>query len=182
MKEELKLVEPTMEYKEQVMEYRKTFLDNMELKIEIPQIKDWEKVNQLAKQVHKLHVHWRPDLFLDVENVISIEDFEKLVENEEIVIAKLEKEIVGYMVFNIKEKIRNTMKYRKQLSIEAICVDEKYRSKGIGTKLLNYAKKIGKEKNCTNLYLTVNEENEGAIKLYEKFGFKVKNIAYSIDI
>lgn len=30
MKEELKLVEPTMEYKEQVMEYRKTFLDNNE--------------------------------------------------------------------------------------------------------------------------------------------------------
>ena len=30
MKEKLKLVEPTMEYKEQVMEYRKTFLDNNE--------------------------------------------------------------------------------------------------------------------------------------------------------
>ena len=30
MKEELKLVEPTMEYKEQVMEYRKNFLENNE--------------------------------------------------------------------------------------------------------------------------------------------------------
>ena len=30
MKEELKLVEPTIEYKEQVMEYRKIFLDNNE--------------------------------------------------------------------------------------------------------------------------------------------------------
>ena len=86
----------------------------MEVKIETPQIKDWENVNELAKQVHKLHVHWRPDLFLDVENVISVEDFEKLVENEEIVIAKLEDEIVGYMVFNIKDIIRKTMKYRKQ--------------------------------------------------------------------
>lgn len=154
----------------------------MELKIEIPQIKDWEKVNELAKQVHKLHVNWRPDLFLDVENVISVEDFEKLVENEEIIVAKSEDKIVGYVMYNIKEIDRPTMKYRKQLSIEAICVEEKSRTQGIGTKLLNYAKKIGEEKNCTNLYLTVNEENEGAIKLYEKFGFKVKNIAYSIDI
>jgi len=31
-------------------------------------------------------------------------------------------------------------------------------------------------------YLTVNEENVSAIKLYEEFGFKVKSIAYSMQI
>ncbi len=43
-------------------------------------------------------------------------------------------------------------------------------------------KKIGKENNCTDLYLTVNKENENAIKVYEEFGFKVKSIAYSMQI
>ena len=61
-------------------------------------------------------------------------------------------------------------------------VDEKCRGNGIGTALLEYAKKIGKENNCTDIYLTVNEENEGAIKLYESFGLKLKNIAYSMEI
>lgn len=154
----------------------------MELKIETPQIKDWKKVNELANQVQEIHVCWRPDLFLSVDNVISQEDFEKMVENKEIVVAKLKDEIVGYIMFNIRELIRITMRYRKQLSIEAICVDEKYRGKGIGTALLYYAKKIGKENNCTDIYLTVNEENESAIKLYERFGLKVKNIAYSMEI
>ena len=32
------------------------------------------------------------------------------------------------------------------------------------------------------MYLTVNQENESAIKVYEKFGFKVKNIAYMMKI
>lgn len=41
---------------------------------------------------------------------------------------------------------------------------------------------IAKTKGCTDLYLTVNKENENAIKVYEKFGFKVKNIAYMMKI
>ena len=51
----------------------------MELKIEIPQIEDWKRVNELARQVQEIHVCWRPDLFLSVENVINQEDFERLV-------------------------------------------------------------------------------------------------------
>ena len=74
------------------------------------------------------------------------------------------------------------MRYRKQLNIEAICVDENCRGNGIGTLLLEHIKKIGKEQGCTDMYLTVNQENENAIKVYEKFGFKVKNIAYMMKI
>jgi len=59
---------------------------------------------------------------------------------------------------------------------------KKMRGKGIGTSLLKHAKKIGKENNCTDIYLTVNEENKNAISVYEKFGMKIKNIGYSMQI
>lgn len=154
----------------------------MQITIEIPKIKDFKKVNKLAKQVHELHVNWRPDLFLSVDEVISKEDFEKMIQANEIFVAKIQDEILGYITINIKEKNNHSMKYRKQLQIEAICVDEKSRGKGIGTELLKYVRKFGKENNCTDLYLTVNEENANAIKVYEEFGFKVKSIAYSMQI
>lgn len=154
----------------------------MEIIIEIPKIEDFKKVNKLAKQVHELHVNWRPDLFFSVDEVISKECFEEMIQVKEIFVAKIQDEIVGYMTFNIKEKNNPSMRYRKQLQIEAICVDEKNREKGIATELLKYAKKFGKENNCTDIYLAVNEENENAIKVYEKFGFKVKSIAYSMQI
>ncbi len=150
--------------------------------IEIPRIEDFNKVNELAKQVHELHVNWRPDLFLSVDEVISKEDFEKMIQAKEIFVAKIEDEIVGYITINIKEKINPSMRYRKQLQIEAICVDEKTRGKGIGTQLLKHIKQYGKENDCTDIYLTVNEENVSAIKMYEEFGFKVKSIAYSMQI
>lgn len=154
----------------------------METIIEIPKLEDLREVNKLAQQVHELHVNWRPDLFLSVDEVISKEDFEEMIQSEEIFIAKIQDEIVGYITFNIKEKKNPNMRYRKQLQIEAVCVDEKNRGKGIGTELLRKVKEFAKENNCTDLYLTVNEENKSAIRVYEEFGFKVKSIAYSMQI
>ena len=114
----------------------------MLITIEIPQIKDFNRVNKLAKQVHELHVNWRPNLFLSVDEVISKENFEEKIQAKEIFVAKIEDEIVGYITFNVKEKDNPSMRYRKQLQIEAICVDEKNRGKGIGTELLKYVKKF----------------------------------------
>lgn len=152
------------------------------MQIELPKIENFKRVNELAKQVHEIHVNWRPDLFFSVDEVISKEAFEEMIQTNRIFVAKIENEIVGYVTFSIEEKNNPSMRYRKQLQIQAICVDEKYRGKGIGTELLNYVKDFGKENNCTDLYLTVNEENKDAINLYEKFGFKVKSIAYSMQI
>lgn len=154
------------------------------MEIIIPNIKDYESVNKLAVQVHELHVEWRPDLFNSVEKVITEEEFKEMIDNKEIYVAVLYKQIVGYIIFNIKEKKNQNPKfrYRKQLNIDAMCVDENYRGKGIGTTLLNFAKQVGLDNECTDMYLTVNEENIGAIKTYEKFGLKVKNIAYSMKL
>lgn len=154
----------------------------MEIIIETPNLNDLNQINKLAKQVHDIHVNWRPDLFKKVEEVISREQLEELIANKEIFVAKLENRIVGYVTIKIVEKTNPSMRYRVQISIEAICVDEKARGKGIGTKLLEYVREYGKQNGCTDMYLTVNEENENAINLYEKFGFRVKSIAYSMEI
>lgn len=154
----------------------------MDILVDVPKKEDLNLVNKIAKQVQDLHVKWRPDLFLNVDEVITKENFEEKIQNKEIFVAKLQNEIVGYITFNINEKNNPIMRYRKQLSIEAIGVDENNRGKGIGTSLLEHVKNEAKKNNCTDMYLTVNEENKGAIKLYEKFGFKVKNISYSMKI
>lgn len=152
------------------------------MEIIVPQQTDWEKVNNLAIQVHELHVGWRPDIFLSSKIVITQERFCELIENTQIFVAKENDEIVGYITFDIKERENPIMRFRKQLSIDAMCVDKTCRHKGIGTKLLEFVKEYGLKNNCTDLYLTVNEENIPGIKTYEKFGFRVKNIAYSMQI
>lgn len=153
-----------------------------EIEIVQPKIENQVEINNLAKQVHKLYVNWNSDMFLDVEQVIPIERLEKLLETESIYIARLENKIVGYIIIDIKEKDNGFMRYRKILSIDTLCIDEKFRRQGIGTKMLEFAKRLGKEKNCTDMHLTVNPNNKNAIKVYENFGMKVNNISYMVKL
>ena len=152
------------------------------LKIIQPTIDEWSKINELAKQVHKLHINWNSDLFLDVEEIISMERLNKLLETNSIYVAKVNGEIVGYIIIDIKEKDNGLMRYRKLLSIDTLCIDEDFRGQGIGTKILEFAKNIAKEQNCTDMHLTVNPNNENAIKVYEKFGMKVYNLSYIMKL
>lgn len=158
-------------------------MDNiMEITIEIPRIEEQKEINELAKQVHKLHVNWRPDLFLDVEEVIPKDRLKDLLDDKSIYVAKFEGRLVGYIIIDIIEKKNNFMRYRKLLEIDTLCIDENYRGKGIGTKLLEFAKELGRKNQCTDIYLTVSPENENAIKVYESFGMRVKGISYMKEI
>ena len=153
-----------------------------ELKIVQPTINEQHEINELAKQVHKLHVNWNPDLFLNVNEVISIERLNNLLETNSIYVGKIDDKIVGYIIIDIREKENGFMRYRKLLTIDTICIDKDFRGQGIGTKMLEFAKSIAKSQNCTDMHLTVNPNNENAIKVYEKFGMGVHNLSYMMKL
>jgi ribosomal protein S18 acetylase RimI-like enzyme len=56
-----------------------------------------------------------------------------------------------------------------------IAVDEKSRGQGIGSFILKEGIKLAKEKGCKRVVLDVDIENEGALRLYERFGFRKFN-------
>ena len=56
--------------------------------------------------------------------------------------------------------------------IQTICVSEKYRGMGIGTKLLEFSEKRILSYS-PNIFICVSSFNSGAIRLYESFGFKL---------
>lgn len=53
---------------------------------------------------------------------------------------------------------------------------KEYRGKKLGTKLFEELESWARENKVTRLELTVVKSNEGAIKLYEKSGFKIEGI------
>ena len=150
--------------------------------IEVPNIQDYKSIEKLAQQVHNLHVNWRPDIFVSANNILSIEELQEMITNNEIFVARIDDNVVGYVIFKICEKNSRGLRYRKRLNIEVICVDAENRGSGIGTKLLEHMKQYAKANECTDMYLTVNEENENARRVYENFGMRIKNVAYSLRI
>ena len=96
---------------------------------------------------------------------------EKLYEQEKGVgfwLIAWEKKIpVGHIQLKIKK-----LKKRGCTHIESLGVGEKYRKKGIATKLMNFSEVLAKKKGFDNLGLAVEKDNKFLINLYVKKGYE----------
>ena len=80
----------------------------------------------------------------------------------------------GYFEHDELRGFIHLIKLVDELEIINIVVDKKYRNQGIGSKLLEYV--FSNVDGIKNVFLEVNVNNKNAIKLYEKYDFKLINI------
>lgn len=135
--------------------------------------KDIEKIEDLLSQVDMVHHNGRPDIF-KIGNKYSEEELKELLNNKQrpiLVSVNETDEVVGYC-FGIfqQHKDNSILTDIKTLYIDDLCVDEKFRGKGVGKELYEAALSLAKEKGCYNLTLNVWSCNESAIRFYESMG------------
>lgn len=65
--------------------------------------------------------------------------------------------------------------------LEDVFVDEAYRSKGIGRKLVEAAMAAAKEEKCYKIICTSRHGKEELHKWYEGFGFKNHGVEFRLD-
>ena len=82
---------------------------------------------------------------------------------KEIYVAKIGEDIAAFVILQLGGTFKGY--------IQTICVDEEYRGKGLGKKLLHFCEERIL-KIAPNLFICVSSFNTGAIQLYEEFGFK----------
>ncbi len=78
-----------------------------------------------------------------------------------------EDNIIGFISYSII--------YDRAEIIDVI-IDEKYRHKGYGKKLVSEVIGLASDNNCNNITLEVNESNKAAIKLYKNMGFEIVGV------
>ena len=83
-------------------------------------------------------------------------------------VAQYDNIVVGYIIFWIR--------YEDEGHIISLAVDEKYRKKGFGKELVNYAVNIFENCNVREIKLEVRISNKGARKFYIKMGFEEKKV------
>jgi ribosomal protein S18 acetylase RimI-like enzyme len=84
-------------------------------------------------------------------------------ENREVFVMEAGDQLVGFVIMQTQGSFKGY--------IQTICVAESWRGKGIGTRLLQFCE----NRILTyspNIFICVSSFNEGAIRLYESFGFK----------
>ncbi|GIX59990.1 GNAT family N-acetyltransferase [Bacillus cereus] len=141
--------------------------------------KDFQDISNIKEQVQQLHIEGRPDLYVNTSTSLDQNTYETWLNDtatEVFVVEGNNKEILAYMILDIKEPSNNLILLeRKVLFIRNIGVSKICRGTGIGKTLVQKAFKYAKEIQATSVELNVLEFNEKAIQFYEKLGFKTKS-------
>lgn len=91
-------------------------------------------------------------------------------ENSEFYFAKLNEEVIGYLKLNIGSS-QTEIKSDNALEIERIYVSKDFHGNKVGQILYEKAIEIASQKNVDYVWLGVWENNQRAIKFYQKNGF-----------
>ncbi len=137
---------------------------------------DYDSVELIMKQVQRLHVNWRPDIYKPADSVYSREYFEKLISENRLLVAEQEGVVVGLLSFMYRHVESDKQVTRDVLFVDDLAVREEFRGQGIGTRLLQIMKDKAKREQLDGLELQVNARNTAARKMYETFGFTEKSI------
>ena len=144
--------------------------------LELARPSDRPAVNALAKQVHEMHVSWRPDIYEMAEEMYSDERFQKAVRLRQLYVAKLNGIVAGYVSLKIRDYDWPGVVRRKVMVIDEICVEKVFRGHGIGTRMMEEVHALAKALGCTDLQLGVYPQNDDAVGFYQKCGFTIRSI------
>lgn len=137
--------------------------------------KDIDAVSALLSQVLELHAKIRPDVFMSGTTKYSREELADIFadESRRTFVAEENGRVLGYAFCIVKmPSFASTMKPRKALFIDDLCVDEAARGKAVGRRLFDFAKEQARRLGCCEITLNVWEGNDGAKAFYEKMGMK----------
>ena len=149
---------------------------NIDIHIRTAKLEDYNAVESIMKQVHQLHVHWRPDVYRQQETILSLEEFEQAINEQAFFVAEREGRIVGILGLMYRHVETPVHVTKDIIFIDSMAVEEQYRGKGIGHAFFDFLKKLKEEKGYDAIELQVNAKNQAAYTMYKNYGFKEKSI------
>ena len=137
---------------------------------------DREAVTAIARQVHALHVAWRPDIYEMPGELYPEARFLEAGRERQLYVARLGGMVVGYASLKIRDYDWPGMVRRKVMFLDEIAVEESVRGQGIGTEMMADIHALARAFGCTDLQLGVYPQNDAAVAFYEKCGFTIRSI------
>lgn len=105
------------------------------------------------------------DLALYLDRKLSVPRWIEYLARDRVLIARVDGDIAGYVQFGPAER-------SESVEIRRLYVDPKLQGRGLGTDLLQRALDAPEVSAAGAVYIDTWEENVGARRLYERFGFR----------
>lgn len=144
--------------------------------LELARLSDRTQVEALAREVHAIHVQWRPDIYEMVPELYTEERFQTAIRERQLYVARLEDTVIGYVLLKIRSYDWPGVVRRKVMVVDEICVDTSLRNHGVGTQMMSEVRVLSKAFGCTDLQLGVYPQNDAAVAFYQKCGFQIQTI------
>jgi ribosomal protein S18 acetylase RimI-like enzyme len=136
---------------------------------------DLAALSALARQTYADafgHSFSAPDLAAHLESNLADGYFHQAFEEDVFLLAEAEGRLIGFVQFG-PLRIAVPAPSPKDQELRRIYVDAGFQNKGIGRRLMDAALEHPRLKAAMNIYLDVWEQNRGARRLYERYGFEV---------
>ena len=143
---------------------------------------DREAVEVIARQVHAMHINWRPDLYEMPEELYSEERFESAVAERQLYVAKADNVVVGYVLLKIRSYDWPGVVKRRVMLVDELAVRENCRNSGIGTAMMEDVKALASAFGCTDIQLGVYPQNDDAVRFYQKCGLTIRSIEMQMKV
>lgn len=145
--------------------------------LQLARPEDRAAIEVLAQQVHRMHVRWRPDIYILADQMWSQTRFDDAVVQRQLFAAKIDGVVVGYVLVKIRNYDMAGHAKRKVLLVDEVC-----RNQGIGTEMMTEVRALAKAFGCTDMQLGVYPQNEEALAFYQKCGFRIRSIDMQMKI
>jgi ribosomal protein S18 acetylase RimI-like enzyme len=144
---------------------------------------DYKQISEMLKDIHGMHVKAEPSYYKNVEEVISVKDFNEEVDKKHVFVYDTNDKIIGYVIF-AEMVIQNhpIINDQRVFMIDDIYVLPSERGKGIGRQLFSYIEKYAKDNKYTNIDLNVWTFNVNALKYYKSMGMRETRVKMSKKI
>lgn len=135
-------------------------------------IGDFDKVEQMMAELHKIHVENRSDFYSENAHPFTKKEFKAMLKDKnKIALAFAENgEIAGIALATIKDRMV------RSIYIDAIFVLEPFRLQGIATQLYRQIEVIASEIGAERMDLLVWAFNAPALAFYKSLGMKEQRI------
>lgn len=144
--------------------------------LQLAHLNDRAAINELACQVHAMHVSWRPDIYEMVAEPYPEERLLQAVKERSLYVAKIDGIVVGYTALKIREYDWPGVVRRKVMLVDEFAVHESCRGQRIGTEMMQEVRVLANAFGCTDLQLSVYPQNDDAVGFYQKCGFMIQSI------
>ena len=146
---------------------------NKQSAIEIIEVSDEASINKaerLAKEIWRQHyipIIGKDQVEYMLEKFQSKQAIYEQIQNGFIYyLVKLDDDYLGYLSILPKDE-------SGELFLSKIYISIEQRGKGYGKKAMDFIENLARRRSLSRITLTVNKHNSGAIKAYQKMGFRI---------